>query len=256
MEYYLKNIDNGSILENLKNSIVKEELKVYYQPRINILNESIIGMEALLRWNNISPSKVIALAEQSNLIYEISDYVTKIACEETSLWNLKKGKNLILSVNISAKQFENRNFIFWLTDILYETGFNPEQLEIEITENIAVKNIERTVEILRELKALGIKIALDDFGTGYSSFKYLNKLPIDIIKIDKSFVDGITLDKKQEIIVSKIIEMAHCLNLKVIAEGVELFEQFQMLKKLNCDEAQGFYFSKPLRSSEFEKLII
>lgn len=250
-----------NIIENIEVGLTKEEFKVYYQPKIELKSKKIVGVEALLRWENsnfknIPPNKIINLAEKSNLIFEISNYIMKRACYEANKFLDVESMDLDLSVNISSREFENLNFVSWISGILNETGLSPKRLEIEITETTAVKDIDWTVKLLNDMKKMGVKIALDDFGTGYSSFKYLNILPIDIIKIDKHFINKIQVDRKQQIIVSKIIEMAHCLELKVIGEGVESFEELQILREFNCDEVQGYYFSKPINKEDLKELII
>ncbi|WP_315121541.1 EAL domain-containing protein [uncultured Clostridium sp.] len=250
-----------NIIRNIEVGLTKEEFKVYYQPKIELKSKKIVGVEALLRWENsnfknIPPNKIINLAEKSNLIFEISNYIMKRACYEANKFLDIESMDLDLSVNISSREFENLNFVSWISGILNETGLSPKRLEIEITETTAVKDIDWTVKLLNDMKKMGVKIALDDFGTGYSSFKYLNILPIDIIKIDKHFINKIQVDRKQQIIVSKIIEMAHCLELKVIGEGVESFEELQILREFNCDEVQGYYFSKPINKEDLKELMI
>ncbi|MEW9094086.1 MAG: EAL domain-containing protein [Clostridiaceae bacterium] len=250
-----------NIIKNIEIGLIKEEFQVYYQPQIELKSKKIVGIEALLRWGNsnfknIPPNKIIGLAERSSLIFEISNYIMKKACYEANEFLDIESMDLNLAVNISSREFENLNFVSWISGILNETGLSAERLKIEITETTAVKNIDWTVKLLNEIKKMGIRIALDDFGTGYSSFKYLNILPIDIIKIDKHFIDKIQVDRKQQIIVSKIIEMAHSLGLKVIGEGVESLEELQILREFNCDEVQGYYFSKPINKEDLKQLII
>ncbi|MBU5485694.1 EAL domain-containing protein [Clostridium sp. MSJ-11] len=250
-----------NIIKNIKIGLLKEEFQVYYQPQIELKSKKIVGIEALLRWENsnfenIPPNKIISLAEKSSLIFEVSNYIMKKACYEANEFLDIELIDIDLAVNISSREFENLNFVSWISGILNETGLSAERLEIEITETTAVKNIDWTVKLLNDIKKMGIKIALDDFGTGYSSFKYLNILPIDIIKIDKYFIDKIQVDRKQQIIVSKIIEMAHSLGLKVIGEGVESLEELQILREFNCDEVQGYYFSKPINKEDLKQLMI
>jgi EAL domain-containing protein (putative c-di-GMP-specific phosphodiesterase class I) len=237
------------------------EFKLYYQPIIDVKTLSIIGMEALVRWNHpvlgmISPEKFIPIAEENGFIVTLGEWVLKTACRQNKAWQNAGFKKIFVSVNISLRQFQNKNFVKMIKDILNETSFDSKYLGLEITESIAMENEDYTIEVLRELKDMGLYLAIDDFGTGYSSLGYLNKFPIDTLKIDKSFIKTLMDEKENSApIASSIIALGHNLNLKITAEGVETMDQFKYLKKQNCDAIQGYLFSKPLTSDEFEDLL-
>jgi diguanylate cyclase (GGDEF)-like protein len=237
------------------------EFKLYYQPIIDVKTLSIIGMEALVRWNHpvlgmISPEKFIPIAEENGFIVTLGEGVLKTACRQNKAWQNAGFKKIFVSVNISLRQFQNKNFVKMIKDILNETSFDSKYLGLEITESIAMENEDYTIEVLRELKDMGLYLAIDDFGTGYSSLGYLNKFPIDTLKIDKSFIKTLMDEKENSApIASSIIALGHNLNLKITAEGVETMDQFKYLKKQNCDAIQGYLFSKPLTSDEFEDLL-
>jgi diguanylate cyclase (GGDEF)-like protein len=237
------------------------EFKLYYQPIIDVKTLSIIGMEALVCWNHpvlgmISPEKFIPIAEENGFIVTLGEWVLKTACRQNKAWQNAGFKKIFVSVNISLRQFQNKNFVKMIKDILNETSFDSKYLGLEITESIAMENEDYTIEVLRELKDMGLYLAIDDFGTGYSSLGYLNKFPIDTLKIDKSFIKTLMDEKENSApIASSIIALGHNLNLKITAEGVETMDQFKYLKKQNCDAIQGYLFSKPLTSDEFEDLL-
>lgn len=245
---------------NLRRAIEREEFKVHYQPKIDTDSRRVIGMEALIRWQHpelglISPAEFIPLAEETGLILPIGEWILQTACNQGKAWQ-DRGFSLNLSINLSARQFRQQNLSETINHILNETGFNPECLELEVTESSLMKNPEYAVTVLSELKAVGVKFSIDDFGTGYSSLAYLKSLPIDIIKIDKSFIGDITTNDDAATLVLAIITLAHNLRLKVVAEGVETEEQLKILHLINCDAWQGYLFSKPIPAEEFEKLLI
>ncbi|MDD4504703.1 MAG: EAL domain-containing protein, partial [Clostridiaceae bacterium] len=218
-----------------------------------------IGCEALIRWKHpelgmISPSKFIPISETNGLIILIGRWVLYTACMQNKLWQASNLKPIYVSVNLSAVQLIQEDFIDMVSDILKETGLSPEYLELEITESVAVKNHEYITGILKKLKKMGIRIALDDFGTGYSSLNYLKNFAITTLKIDRSFIHDINENPKNSAIVSSILAMGHNLRLNVTAEGIETKEQYEVLRDRGCDVIQGFYFSKPLPRNEFEKL--
>lgn len=234
----------------LKEALQFGEFEMHYQAKVSIENENVLGAEALIRWKNpllgyVSPEEFIPYAEESGFILEIGKFIlqevfTKVSSLET-LHN-----NLIISVNISSLQLEQEDFLDIVKNLLEETRCNPHMIEFEITETKIMTNIEENIEKLLELKALGISISIDDFGTGYSSMSYLQKLPIDIIKIDKSFIDEMLDSEDSKILTRAIISLSQALNLKTIAEGVESNEQKEYLKKLGCDYIQGYLYAKPL----------
>jgi len=246
---------------DLRLSIEREELEVYYQPKIDLQTSNINGMEALVRWEHpekgqIGPNEFIPLAEETGLISEIGLWVLITACVQVQEW-IKKGHEPIpVSVNISGRQLENSEIAAQVAHVLARSGLKPEYLELEITESTIMKRPEEVISILHQLKAMGVKLSIDDFGTGYSSLNYLRKFPIDILKIDATFVHDITENNEDRLIVKGIIALAKSLNLGVIAEGVETKEQFDLLREEGCESIQGFYIGKPMASGEFEKQFI
>lgn len=245
--------------KELRQAIVEKQFLVYYQPEVNISTGEIIGAEALLRWNHprlgiISPDQFISLAEQTGLIVPIGEEVMRKAAVQQRQWKEKNGYNLLISVNFSVRQFHNENFLKTFDSITVETGMDIEKLNVEITESLFLDNNEHNLVVLQNLKRRGILISLDDFGTGYSSLSYLKKFPIDILKIDKSFMDDYHQPNGAAFI-KTIIQMAKSLGMRVIAEGVECQEQVSFLRSAGCDIFQGYYASKPLPAEEFERLI-
>ncbi|KAA0956922.1 EAL domain-containing protein [Planococcus sp. ANT_H30] len=245
-------------LENaLYKALENGELSLHYQPQVNSKTNSIVGAEALLRWNHptrgmISPIEFIPVAEETGLIVPIGKWVLLNACKQLNTWHSQGHSQLSVSVNLSGRQFEEDDLISMIESILIDTKIAPEFLHIELTENQIFKNTHVTLEKMREIKALGIKIALDDFGTGYSSLGYLKNFPIDTLKIDRSFMLDILTDKDNAAITSTIITLAQNLNLNVIAEGVETKEQLDFLIARDCLNIQGYYYSKPLPVEELE----
>lgn len=245
----------------LHKAVEQQEFVVYYQPIIDIKTYSIIGAEALVRWAHpelglVSPAEFIPIAEETGLIIPIGECVMRSACDKTKEWQNRDFNKLRISVNLSARQFQQYDLIQKIEIILLLSDLNPTSLELEITESLGMKNAEHTIKTLNELKGKGIKISIDDFGTGYSSLNYLKKFPIDNLKIDQSFVRDIGEDPDSETIASLIISMAHTLKLKVIAEGVETQKQLSFLKEQKCDMFQGYIYSKPVPSEMFEKLLM
>lgn len=248
-------------MENkLRKAVKNQEFIVYYQPQIDISTMQVRGVEALVRWNHptegiLQPAEFIPAAEESGIIIEIDEYVMRTACKQLKEWIDSNYSPITISVNLTSKQFQHAYITNVLREIIRETGLNAHFIELEITESIVMKDLNVTLEILKELKSIGVKISLDDFGTGYSSLNYLKRLPIDTIKIDKSFINEITEDSKEEAIAESIIALAHKMNLSVIAEGIETKKQLEFIKEHKCDKAQGYYFSKPVPVEEIEKLL-
>lgn len=240
----------------LRRAIEKGELRVYYQPEVEIESGNLVGMEALVRWEHperglVSPTEFISVAEETGLILPIGRWVLYEACRQAKEWQEKYRPELALmvSVNLSGRHFQQAGLIDEVLDVLKRTGINPSNLILEITESVAMEGAETTIEILTKLKTLGVALAIDDFGTGFSSLAYLKRFPVDLLKIDKSFVDGIALDGPDSAIVQAIIALGHALGLKVIAEGVETTEQVEQLRALGSELGQGFYYGKPLNSA-------
>ncbi len=249
-------------LENmLRRAIENDELVLFYQPLVDARTTQVVGFEALVRWQHpelglLSPAHFISAAELSGLIVPIGSWVLRTACKQTKLWHKRIDSELRVSVNLSARQFQQTNLLEEVANVLAETGLPAEMLELEITESNAMQNAENTIYTLRELKGLGVHIAMDDFGTGYSSLNYLKRFPIDTLKLDRSFVKDVTTESSDAAIVSAVIAMAHSLKLHVVAEGVETAEQLEFLRNQNCDRIQGYYFSKPLPIAELEAYLI
>ena len=246
---------------NLRGALEREEFVVHYQPQVRIPDFHLVGMEALIRWRHPSlgvlyPSEFVPLAEDSGLIIALGDWVMRTACSQNMEWQDKGLAPMRLSVNFSARQFQQPSFIASVAEILKETNLDPRWLELELTESSIMKEPEQAIEKLHELKLMGIKVAIDDFGTGYSSLNYLKRFPIDTLKIDKTFVADVCKDPHDTAIVRAIITLGHALDLTVIAEGVETQEQLQYLSSLGCDVVQGFLFSKSLSAPVFEELLV
>ncbi|MCY6485126.1 GGDEF and EAL domain-containing protein [Clostridium aestuarii] len=259
-ELYINNLKKIKFEKALRLAVKNNEFTVFYQPQIEIQTGKVIGMEALARWITpkgklISPAEFIPCAEEIGAIIPIGEYILKTACKQTKTWHDMGYDDLKISVNLSGRQLESKKLIYIILHILNETKLESKYLELEITESNAMKDMEKTIKLLKILKNMNISISLDDFGTGYSSLNHLRKFPLNNLKIDKSFIDEITINITQNRIIKAIIFLAHSLNLKVIAEGIETKEQLEALKQINCDEAQGYYSSKPVCSEEFEKYL-
>lgn len=248
------------LTNSLYSALERNELELYYQPQVSLISGEIIGLEALVRWNNtelglVNPGDFINIAEKTGLILPIGEWVMRSACSQNKAWQDAGILNVQIAVNLSVNQFQNTKIVQQITKILKETDLNPNDLEIEITENIIMKETEYIIESLIQLKQLGVKIAIDDFGKEYSSLSYIKQLPVDKIKIDMSFIQGINVNHKDEAIIKVIIVLAKNLGLKVIAEGVETKEQLDFLKDQMCDEIQGYYYYKPMPASKIEEIM-
>lgn len=245
--------------QRLANALSYGEFQLYYQPVVSVADAEIVGVEALCRWPQrdqmAMPETFIAHAETSGFIIQLGEWVLRTATEQVQRWQQLFSRRLRLAVNLSGRQFLHFNLIKQVEEALHASGLPPADLDFEITETIAMHNAEESVGVMRQLKLLGIGLSLDDFGTGYSSLSYLKRFPIDVLKIDKSFVRDIPEDANDLAIVSAIIAMAHALGLKVVAEGVETDAQWHFLKDCGTQFAQGFFFGRPLPASEFEELL-
>lgn len=242
----------------LRNANYNKEFQLYYQPQINIQNEKLVGVEALIRWNspvkgNIRPDKFIKIAEEIGCIEEISDWVMKEAARQIYEWNTKYEVNLKMGINISPKQLDGINFIIKFQNIIDTYKLNPQWLDIEITENIAMRGEATLEEIFESLDSLGISTSIDDFGTGYSSLSYIKQFSFERLKIAKELIDKISTDPGNKHIVEAIVKMSKALDVITIAEGVEIYEELQILKDIGCDEIQGYIFSKPIPAKELEE---
>jgi EAL domain-containing protein (putative c-di-GMP-specific phosphodiesterase class I) len=245
----------------LAQALLKNELSINYQPLIELTTNKIIGIEALLRWHHpvlglILPKLFIPIAEESGLIIEIGEWVLRTACKQAKIWHESSDfSNLKLSVNVSVKQFRQKNFVSIVRNILEETQLRSGCLELEITESLLIGNIPDVIKKMNELKALQVRFAMDDFGTGYSSLNYLKNFPFDTVKIDKSFMDNISTDLSNASIVKAIIDMTKTLGMDVLAEGVEHQDQVDFLLENHSNQVQGYYFSKPLTVQECTELL-
>jgi diguanylate cyclase (GGDEF)-like protein len=242
-----------SLESDLRRAIARDQLRVYYQPEVEMESGRLVGMEALVRWQHperglISPAEFIGVAEETGLIVPIGRWVLYEACRQAKEWQTKYRPDLALmvSVNLSGKHLQQATLIDEVREVLERTGIDPAHLILEITETVAMSGAETTIEILTKLKSLGVLLAIDDFGTGFSSLAYLKRFPVDLLKIDKSFVDGVALRGHDTAIVEAIIALGHALGLRVIAEGVERPDQLQQLRSLGSELGQGFFFGRPL----------
>lgn len=249
-----------SVEADLYYALEREEFQIYYQPQINLKTGQIIAAEALLRWYNpkrgiVGPNQFIPIIEDNGLINPIGTWVLQQACRQVNAWHRQGFQPIRISVNLSANQLKQPNLYQIISQSLSDSKLAPQYLELELTEQILIDDVNANIERLNKIKELGIKLALDDFGTGYSSFKYLTKFPFDILKIDRCFVQDIDRNPTNDGITKAFIEMAHLLGLRTIAEGIETEAELAVLRKHQCDEIQGYLFSPPLPAIEFEKLL-
>jgi len=255
------NVNERLVLESwLRRALERGELVLHYQPQVDLRSNRVFGAEALIRWQHpnmglVSPAKFIPLAEQTGLIVAIGEWAMRTACAQNKAWQDAGLPPITVAVNISARQFREKKLADSVAEILAKTGLDPRYLEMEVTESVIMHDAEEVITLLQRLKSMGVTLSVDDFGTGYSSLSYLKRFPIDRLKIDQSFVHDIASDSDGAAIVRAVINLGHDLNLRVIAEGVETKEQLEFLRFLQCDEKQGYLFSRPLPAGEFEKLL-
>jgi len=248
------------IEDDLRKAIERDEFILHYQPQVDLRSVQVVGMEALIRWQHpelglLAPNRFIGLAEEAGLIGVIGDWVIRTACAQNSEWQRAGHGQLRIAVNLSAHQFGQPDLVESIAAVLKENDMAAHNLEIELTESLVMHDVENAIGVLRDLKALGVKLSIDDFGTGYSSLSYLKRFPIDVLKIDQSFVRDISLDTDDAAIVLSIISLAHSMRLIVIAEGVETAAQLSYLRRHGCDEIQGYYFSRAVPALEFGQLL-
>lgn len=258
--YYDESINNAllnkiELQSELRMAIQNNEFMVFYQAQIDLEQDKIVGFEALVRWEHpdrgiIGPAGFVQVAEETGLIVPIGRWVLFEACRQLKKWDEEGYHDISIAVNLSARQFKDADIVSMVYEVIEETGIDPKRLDLEITESIAIENIEYSIEIIQKLKEIGVKFSLDDFGTGYSSMNYLKNLPVNNLKIDKSFMDRVNEDSSDQQIVSAIITLAQTLDLVVIAEGVESSEQARFLKNVHCNQAQGYLYSKPIPDDE------
>lgn len=253
---------NLSLVNDMHHALENGEFVLYYQPKFDIQSYEIVGCEILLRWRHpqlglIAPGRFIPLAEDNGLIVHIGEWVIRESFKQIKKWSYNNNINpMRFSINISPHQFHQENLIPYIKNELYRYNLNPEFIELEITENIALQNIETVFEKLKDIKDIGFSIAIDDFGKGYSAINYLKVFPIDTMKIDMQFVQGINREKGNEAIISSMITLAHDLGVDAVAEGIETQEQLDVLREKKCDFGQGYIFSKPLPAEDFIRLLI
>ena len=255
-----RTLDRLKIENDLRRALERDEFVLHYQPQLSLTSGKIIGMEVLLRWNHptqgmIPPARFIGLAEDMGLIVPIGAWVLRTACLQTMAWHRAGWTGLRVAVNLSPRQFTQYSLVQSIAELLHETGMDPQWLELELTEGTVMHDVDHAIEVLRNLKALGVQISIDDFGTGYSSLSYLRRFPIDVLKIDQSFVRELSTDKDDAAIVRTIITLAHSLRLQVIAEGVETSAQLDFLRAEGCDMMQGYHYIRPVGTAAFEDLL-
>ena len=244
----------------LHHAVERNEVEVYFQPLFSLVDQRIVGAEALVRWDHpehgiLSPAQFIELAEDNGTILPIGKAVLEEACLRAKSWHETFGVMLEVGVNLSARQFQQAGLEDQIAEVLRRTGMNPSQLLLEITESLAMYDVEMTSAVLTKLHSLGVRLAIDDFGTGHSSLGYLARFPIDVIKIDQSFVRDIDRDPVKSAIVSAVVALSQAIGSTTVVEGVETLPELEQIKSLGCDMAQGFYFSRPLPADAFEELL-
>ncbi|HEY9701910.1 MAG TPA: EAL domain-containing protein, partial [Allocoleopsis sp.] len=246
--------------KELKKALVEEELNIYYQPQIDIKTGRIISVEALLRWQHpekglVLPSEFIEIAKRTEIIIDMENWLLENACEQLGKWQKSGWENLGLSVNLSRGKFQHPQLIETIKQILENAGVKPQKLEVEVTEKILMHNVSKSIQILKQLKMLGINIAIDDFGTDCSSLLQLQKFPFTTVKIDRCLVENVQAHPINATIITAIIDMANQLNLRVIAEGTETLAELGLLKEKGCSIIQGYLFSYPVPAGELEQLL-
>ena len=253
-------LEHVTRVNSLKKAIEDDELEAFYQPQINLNTKAITGVEAFVRWRHpqrglIPPSKFMPLAEETGLILQVDEWMLRNSCAQNKRWQQEGLPAIRVSVNLSGRMFREEKFPEILSQILVETGLDAKYLVLEITETDVMRDMERTVVRLKKFKQIGVQIALHQFGTGASSLSCLKRLPKDMLKIDRSFVKGLAKNEEDRTITNGITALAHSLNLKVIAEGVETKEQMSFLLKPGCDEVQGYFISRPVSAAELTELL-
>ena len=242
----------------LRRAIENQEFELYYQPKVRLSDQLTVGAEALIRWQHpefgmISPDRFIPIAEETGLILPLGEWVIRSACKQLQKWRQQGHDDITLSINLSSRQFMQADLVNMVQQVLHETGVDPKNLELELTESMLMADADQTIEKLHGFRQLGLTLSIDDFGTGYSSLAYLKKFPIQTLKIDRSFVRDLGSNLDDNAIVKATIAMAASLNLKVIAEGVENYSQLNVLKGYDCEEVQGYFFAKPMSSQDFSR---
>ena len=254
-----QSLERMAMENELRSALKNNELTLHYQAKLDLRNDSITGVEALLRWNNpkfgnVSPAQFIPMAEETGIIVPVGRWVLMTACKQNIEWQKQGLPPICVAVNISARQFVSKELLSDIREALQESGMAPELLELEITESMVMHHVDQAVALLYEIKKMGARIAIDDFGTGYSSLAQLKRFPIDTLKVDRSFINEVAHDADDQAITDAVIALGKSLSLTIIAEGVETKEQQDFLRKHACDEMQGYYFSRPVAPAEFSEL--
>jgi EAL domain-containing protein (putative c-di-GMP-specific phosphodiesterase class I) len=246
---------------DLRLAVERREFLVYYQPIVAIKEMELVGFEALVRWNHptkgiLPPSQFVDICESTDLVIPLTLQVLEQGCRQVANWNNDRtDRPLFISVNLSGKHFDHPELVDHIGSVLETTSFDPQHLKLEITETALMHNADTSVKMLNDLKAKGIRISIDDFGTGYSSLNYLHRFPLDVLKIDRSFVNSANTSSENREIIRTIIYLAQALNLEVVAEGIENIAQLETLRSLGCEYAQGYLFSRPLPADQIEALV-
>ncbi|MEM9136210.1 MAG: EAL domain-containing protein, partial [Cyanobacteria bacterium P01_F01_bin.42] len=248
------------IATHLLRGLADNEFHAYYQPQVDLSTGNFIGVEALVRWHHhewgtLEPGQFIPIAEETGSIVQIDEHMLRLACRAAHKWQQRGHEPLNVSVNLSAYSFNRPNLCDLVQDVLFDFDVSPEWLELEITESVLLQDKDRAANIMHELKAIGVSLALDDFGIGYSSLSYLQRFPLDTLKIDRAFITGVDTNRGNAAITEAVIRLARNLNLKVVAEGVERIEEREFLKQRNCDAMQGFLISHPVPEAVFQTLL-
>lgn len=255
-----RNAEQMQLRSDLRHALERNQFVLYYQPKLDFHTGKIHGMEALLRWQHprlglLPPGKFLPMLEDSDLIRNVGAWVIEEACRQNKEWQDIGLRPVNIAVNVSPRQFVDRSFASRVQEVMTRTGLSPEYLELEVTENVLVKDDKHSLQILHDLKDIGVRLAIDDFGTGFSSLTYLRRFPVDTIKIDRSFVQTMLVDRENAAIVTAVTSLAHGMRLRIVAEGVENEEQYGYLHALRCHEMQGYLFSRPVPAADFEKLL-
>ena len=253
-------LQNVTIENKLKEAVFNQNFTLNFQPQYHVGTKKLRGVEALIRWRDndgamISPALFIPIAEKNGTIVPIGSWVLEESIRTFAEWKRNYSENMILSLNISAIQYRRHEFVNMILGMIRKYNVSPEEIELEITESVLIENFHEVVEKLHVLRAHGIRISLDDFGTGYSSLSYLKGLPIDTLKIDKSFIDAMLSDENARVIIESIIYMVRKLGFETVAEGVESKEQYEYLEGIGCDCIQGFFMGKPMPGNEIQELL-
>jgi EAL domain-containing protein (putative c-di-GMP-specific phosphodiesterase class I) len=255
-----QSLERLTLESQLRRAIERSELSLHYQAKLDLSSDRIAGVEALLRWNSaelgaVSPATFIPVAEETGLILSIGKWVLRKACAQSMAWQRAGLPPVRVAVNLSPRQLNDPELVDEVRAALADAGLRPDLLELEMTESSVMHNIDRALEVLGALKAMGVRLAIDDFGTGYSSLAQLKRFPIDTLKVDRSFIRDLPKDAEDKAIAEAIIAMGKTLSLTVVAEGVETIEQQEFLRSRACDQMQGYYFSKPIAPDEFAELL-